>query len=92
MTPIYLPLQLRRPSRDGKDSGSIAEGWYTVDGDHVQMCDRDGEPRAGAKNRSKIKPGQTAREAAVLLLKADASRFGSRGGFNRVLRYQPQRY
>ena len=54
MTPIYLPLQARRPSRDGKDPGAIAEGWYAQDGDHVQMCDRDGEPLAGAKNRRSL--------------------------------------
>jgi hypothetical protein len=90
MTPIYLAIQARRP-RDG-DPGAAAEAWYYQDSDHVQMCDRDGEPLAGAKNRAKLKPGQTAREAAVLLLKADASRFGSRGGFNRPLRYQIQRF
>jgi hypothetical protein len=90
MTPIYLAIQTRRP-RDG-DPGAAAEGWYYQDGDHVQMCDRDGEPRAGAKNRSKLKPGQTAREAAVMMLKADTSRFGSNRSFNRPLRYSIQRF
>jgi hypothetical protein len=90
MTPIYLAVQTRRP-RDG-DPGAAAEAWYYQDGDHVQMCGRDGEPRAGAKHRCRLKPGQTAREAAVLLLKADASRFGSRQSFNRPLRYPTVRF
>jgi hypothetical protein len=90
MTPIYLAIQTRRP-RDG-DAGAAAEAWYYQDNDHVQMCDRDGEPLAGAKNRKKLRPGGTAREGAVQLLKADASRFGSRQSFNRPLRYPTVRF
>jgi hypothetical protein len=90
MTPIYLAIQTRRP-RDG-DPWAAAEGWYYQDGDHVQMCDRDGQPLAGEKNRKKLRPGQTAREAAVQLLKADASRFGSRQSFSRPLRYPTVRF
>ena len=85
MSAIYVTLELRRPR--GDDPGSVAEGWYDLDGNHVQMCDRDGIPLAGEKNRKKLRPGQTAREAAVMLLKEKASRFGSRESFNRTLRY-----
>jgi hypothetical protein len=92
MSGNYITVQIRRPSHDGKDPGSVAEGWYAQDGDHVQMTDQNGEPLAGEKNRCKLRPGQTVREAAARLLKAKASMFGSRRGFNRVLRYQPQRY
>ena len=92
MTPIYLTVQLRRPSRDGRDAGSIAEGWYFVDGDHVQMCDRDGKPLAGEQNRRRLRPKETARETAFRLLKAKASHFGGRGDFNRPLRYQLMRF
>jgi hypothetical protein len=88
--PIYLSVQVRRP-RDG-DAGAAAEGWYYQDGDHVQMCDRDGEPLAGEKNRKKLRPGQTARETAVQMLKAKASQFGGSQSFNRPLRYPTVRF
>jgi hypothetical protein len=91
MNVIYLTYQLRRPTKDGFP-GSIAEGWYLQQGDCVQMCDRDGTPLAGEKNRKKLRPGQTHREAAVQLLKATASRFSGRDDFNRPLRYQPMRF
>jgi hypothetical protein len=89
---VYITHQLRRPSRDGSFAGSIAEGWFREDGDAVVMCDRDGAPLAGEKNRKKLQPGQTHREAAALLLKNKASHFGSRQSFNRPLRYQPMRF
>ena len=92
MSAIYITLQLRRPRLDGSFAGSIAEGWYTVDGDVVTMCDRDGVALAGEKNRCKLKPNQTAREAAVAILKTKASQFGGRGDFNRRLKYQAMRY
>jgi hypothetical protein len=90
--PIYITCQLRRPARDGSDPGAVAEGYYKQDGDHVQMCDRDGKPLAGEKNRKKLRPGQTAREAAVQLLKTKASMFSSRESFNRTLRYPTVRF
>jgi hypothetical protein len=89
MSGNYITVQIRRPSRDGKDPGSIAEGWFTADGDHVQMTE---EPLAGEKNRCKLRPGQTVREAAARLLRAKASLFGSGRSFNRPLRYQIQRF
>jgi hypothetical protein len=90
MTAIYITFELSRP-RDG-DPGAVAEGWYCLDGNHVQMCDRDGIPLAGEKNRKKLKPGQTAREAAVMLLKEKASRFGGGKQFNRPLRFPTVRF
>jgi hypothetical protein len=94
MSAIYITCQLRRPSRDGKDPGSIAEGWYQQDGDHVQMCNQDGTPLAGEKNRKKLRPGQTVtvREAAAQLLKAKASMFSASRSFNRPLHYPISRY
>jgi hypothetical protein len=92
MTITYITIQVRRPRLDGTDPGAVAEGWFYQDGDHAQMCDRDGTPLAGEKNRAKLRPGQTAREAAVQMLKTKASQFGSDRGFNRPLRYQPMRY
>ena len=40
MTPQYIHIQIRRPSRDGSDPGVIEEGWYIVTDDCVQLTDR----------------------------------------------------
>ena len=85
MTAIYVTFELRRP-RDG-DPGSVAEAWYCLDGDYCQMTDRDGIPLAGERNRKKLRSGQSAREAAVTMLRERASRFSGSKGFGRQLRY-----
>ena len=48
----------------------IDEGWYRVEGDVVMLTNRDGVPLPGEDNRCTLKPGETAREAAVRLLRA----------------------
>jgi len=86
MSVTYITIQTRRPSKDGKDSGAIEEGWFTVAADGVQLTDRDGNALPGEENKSQIRSKETAREVAVRLLRAKTWRRPSRP-FNRPLRY-----
>jgi hypothetical protein len=70
MAVTYITLQLRKPSRDGGDPGEVAETWFSCDGDVVQLTDRDGHPLPGDENRRRLKNSETAREAAVQLLRS----------------------
>jgi hypothetical protein len=84
--PTYITFQLRRPSRDGEDPGVVDEAWFITKGDIVQLTDRDGHPLRGDENRRRLKNSETAREAAVQLLRSKTGARSSRP-FNRVLRY-----
>ena len=86
MTAEYCFIQVRRPARDGSDPGTIEEGWYTVTDGVVRLCDRDGDPIRGEESTAKLKPGETAKEAAVKMLRAKFARKPARP-FNRPLRY-----
>ena len=70
----YITIQIRRPARDGSDPGAIEEGWYTVTDGVVRLCDRDGDPIRGEESTAKLKPGETAKEVAVRLLRAKFAR------------------
>jgi hypothetical protein len=87
MTPQYIHIQIRRPSRDGSDPGTIEEGWYVVTDDYVQLTDRDGNKVRGEFISRPIGNGETAKEVAVRLLR---TRVMSRPPkpFNRTIRYQ----
>ena len=84
MSPTYVAVTLRRP-RDG-DAGIAAEGWFILDGDTVQLTDRDGNPLAGEQNSRRLQPGETGRQVAGRMIKAKASIRQSQP-FNRPLRY-----
>ena len=86
MTPIYITIQLRRPSRDGEDPGAIEEAWFITEDDVVQFTNRDGHPLPGDENSRRLKEGQTARECAAQLLRSKARTRTSRP-FNRPIRY-----
>jgi hypothetical protein len=87
MSAEYCFIQTRRPTKDGSDPGSIEEGWYTVTDGVVRLCDRDGDPIRGEESTAKLKPGETAKEVAVRLLRGKFARKPARP-FNRPLRYQ----
>ena len=70
MTAEYVTIQIRRPSRDGSDPGAIEEGWYTVTDGVVRLCYGDGDPIRGEESTAKLKPGETAKEVAVRMLRA----------------------
>jgi hypothetical protein len=85
----YITIQLRRPRED--DPGVVDEAWYCVDGNQVQLTNRDGVPLPGEDNRRTLRPNETAREAAVRLLRA-RSRSRPARPFNRTLRYPVLRF
>jgi hypothetical protein len=91
MTPQYIYVEIRRPSRDGTDPGTIEEGWYVVTDDYVHLCDRDGNKVRGEFVTRPIGPGETAREVAVRMLRARVRSRPARP-FNRPLRYPTLRY
>jgi hypothetical protein len=70
MTPQYIYVEIRRPSRDGTDPGAIEEGWFIVTDDYVHLCDRDDNKVRGEFVGRPISPGETAREVAVRMLRA----------------------
>ena len=90
MSPTYVAIQLRRPRGDD-DPGVAAEGWFILDGDTMQLTDRDGNPLAGEQNSRRLQPGETGRQVAGRMVKAKASIRQNRP-FNRPLRYQPVRF
>ena len=87
MTPQYIHIQIRRPSRDGSDPGMIEEGWYVVTDDYVHLCDRGGNKVRGEFVGRPIGNGETAKEVAVWMLRAKV-RSRPAKPFNRPLRYQ----
>ena len=91
MTPIYITIQLRRPSRDGEDPGAVEEAWYREEADVVMLTDRHGKPLPGEDNRRTLGLNETAREVAARLLRAK-SRSRPARPFNRPLRYPALRF
>jgi hypothetical protein len=86
MTPKYIYLQTRRPSRDGTDPGTIEEGWYVVTDGYVQLTDRDGSKVRGEFVGRPIGNGETAKEVAVRMLRARVRNKPAKS-FNRRLHY-----
>jgi len=91
MSPTYIIIQLRRPSRDGEDPGVIEEGWFITKDGVVQLVDRDGNPLQGELTRRPVGPNETPREVAVRMLRARSRRRPARP-FNRPLRYPAMRF
>ena len=91
MTPEYIYVTTRRPSRDGSDPGVIEEGWYVVTDGVVQLTDREGNKVRGEFVSRPISNGESAKEIAVRMLR---TRVRSRPAkpFNRPLRYPTLRY
>jgi hypothetical protein len=86
MTPFYVHIETRRPSRDGEDPGAIEEAWAVeVDG-KVHLCTQDGTLLHGDGNKRKLEPNETARECAARLLRSKSMHRASKP-FNRPLRY-----
>jgi hypothetical protein len=86
MTPQYIHIQIRRPSKDGTDPGTIEEGWYVVTDDCVQLTDRDGNKVRGELVTRPIGNGETAKEVAVRMLRTRVMSRPAKS-FNRPLRY-----
>ena len=84
MTPQYIHIQIRRPSRDGGDPGTIEEGWYVVVDGAVQLTDR--EKVRGEFVTRPIGNGETAKEVAVRMLRTRVMS-GPAKSFNRPIRY-----
>jgi len=80
--PKYIAIQTRQPT--GSDPGAIEEGFYIVEGDVVQMTNRDGLKLSGKQNRRPIGARETAKEVAVKLLRAKV-RSRPASPFNRPL-------
>jgi hypothetical protein len=86
-TPQYIHIQIRRPSKDGSDPGTIEEGWYVVTDDCVQLTDRDGNKVRGELVTRPIGYGETAKEVAVRMLRARVQSRPAKS-FTRTIRYQ----
>jgi hypothetical protein len=84
MSPQYIHIQIRRPSRD--DPGQIEDAHFIVADNVVHLTDQDGNKLKGELTRRPIGNGDTAREVAVRLLR---TRVRSRPAkpFSRQLRY-----
>ena len=87
----YITIQIRRPARDGSDPGAIEEGWYTVTDGVVRLCYGDGDPIRGEESTAKLKPGETAKEVAVRMLRAKFCA-EAKSAVERPLRYPALRF
>ena len=61
---------IQNPSLDGKDSGTVAEAYFTVENGIVVMCDQSGLPitdQSGAEFHATAEPGNERRVAARLV-------------------------
>jgi hypothetical protein len=86
VSPQYIHIQIRRPSRDGSDPGQIEDAHFIVADNVVHLTDRDGNKLKGELTRRPIGNGETAREVAVRLLRTRVRSKPARP-FNRPLRY-----
>jgi hypothetical protein len=88
----YVVIQTERPR--GSFTGQCEEGYYLLANDTVTLCDQAGTPHLdgrGKKITAKVGAGETPRQAAGRLLRANLMTLGRRSsGFNRQLSYPRQ--